>query len=330
MSKELDLESLRHGKELVKRGFARMQKGGVIMDVVNAKQAKIAEDAGAVAVMALERVPSDIRADGGVARMSNPNMIKEIIECTTIPVMAKCRIGHTAEAKVLEALGVDMIDESEVLTPADPYYHVVKDDFTVPFVCGATSLGEAVRRIWEGSAMIRTKGEAGTGNVVAAMRHARLLQAEIAAVQASTKLEKIATRMVDKFFVLDEEAKGNLGESAGYNAFGKSRKNIEGEVTEILGEIKKLGRLPVVTFTAGGIATPADAALMMQFGMDGIFVGSGIFKSEDPTTMAKAVVEATAHFDDAKLVGKVSEGLGDAMAGLEESKLDTKMAKRGH
>ncbi|MDC0526765.1 pyridoxal 5'-phosphate synthase lyase subunit PdxS [Euryarchaeota archaeon] len=330
MSKELDLESLRHGKELVKRGFARMQKGGVIMDVVNAKQAKIAEDAGAVAVMALERVPSDIRADGGVARMSNPNMIKEIIECTTIPVMAKCRIGHTAEAKVLEALGVDMIDESEVLTPADPYYHVVKDDFTVPFVCGATSLGEAVRRIWEGSAMIRTKGEAGTGNVVAAMRHARLLQAEITAVQASTKLEKIATRMVDKFFVLDEEAKGNLGESAGYNAFGKSRKNIEGEVTEILGEIKKLGRLPVVTFTAGGIATPADAALMMQFGMDGIFVGSGIFKSEDPTTMAKAVVEATAHFDDAKLVGKVSEGLGDAMAGLEESKLDTKMAKRGH
>ena len=330
MTKELDLESLRHGKDLVKRGFARMQKGGVIMDVVNAEQAKIAEDAGAVAVMALERVPSDIRADGGVARMSNPNMIKEIIECTSIPVMAKCRIGHTAEAKVLEALGVDMIDESEVLTPADPYYHVVKDDFAVPFVCGATSLGEAVRRIWEGSAMIRTKGEAGTGNVVAAMRHARLLQAEIAAVQASTKLEKIATRMVQKFFVLDEEAKGNLGEAAGYNAFGKSRKDIESEVTEILGEIKKLGRLPVVTFTAGGIATPADAALMMHFGMDGIFVGSGIFKSEDPTTMAKAVVEATAHFEDAKLVGRVSEGLGDAMAGLEESKLDTKMAKRGN
>jgi len=330
MTKELDLESLRHGKDLVKRGFARMQKGGVIMDVVNAEQAKIAEDAGAVAVMALERVPSDIRADGGVARMSNPTMIKEIIECTSIPVMAKCRIGHTAEAKVLEALGVDMIDESEVLTPADPYYHVVKDDFTVPFVCGATSLGEAVRRIWEGSAMIRTKGEAGTGNVVAAMRHARLLQAEIAAVQASTKLKKIATRMVQKFFVLDEEAKGNLGESAGYNAFGKSRKDIESEVTEILGEIKKLGRLPVVTFTAGGIATPADAALMMQFGMDGIFVGSGIFKSEDPTTMAKAVVEATAHFEDAKLVGDVSRNLGESMPGLEESSLETKMAKRGN
>ena len=330
MSLELDLESLMRGKELVKRGFARMQKGGVIMDVVNSKQAEIAEKAGAVAVMALERVPADIRADGGVARMSNPTMIKEIIGCTSIPVMAKCRIGHTAEAKVLEALGVDMIDESEVLTPADPYYHVVKEGFTVPFVCGATSLGEAVRRIWEGAAMIRTKGEAGTGNVVAAMRHARLLQAEIAAVQASSNLEPMATKIVAKFFVLDDEAKENLGESAEYSAFHKSRKEIEGEVLDILSEIKKLGRLPVVTFTAGGIATPADAALMMQFGMDGIFVGSGIFKSDDPNTMAKAVVEATAHFDNPQLVGKVSEGLADAMAGLEESKLDTKMASRGH
>ena len=330
MTFELDIESLRHGKELVKRGFARMQKGGVIMDVVNAKQAAIAENAGAVAVMALERVPSDIRADGGDARMSNPSMIKEIIDCTTIPVMAKCRIGHTAEAKVLEALGVDMIDESEVLTPADPYYHVVKEGFTVPFVCGATSLGEAVRRIWEGAAMIRTKGEAGTGNVVAAMRHARLLQAEIATVQVSNKLEYIASKIVDKFFVLDEETKQNLGESAGYNAFHKSRNEIESEILEILIEIKRLGRLPVVTFTAGGIATPADAALMMQFGMDGVFVGSGIFKSEDPDSMAKAVVKATAHFDDPKLVGKVSEGLADAMVGLEESKLETKMASRGH
>ncbi len=330
MSLELDLESLRHGKELVKRGFARMQKGGVIMDVVNSKQAKIAENAGAVAVMALERVPADIRADGGVARMSNPMMVKEIIDCTSIPVMAKCRIGHTAEAKILEALGVDMVDESEVLTPADPYYHVVKDGFTVPFVCGATSLGEAVRRIWEGAAMIRTKGEAGTGNVVAAMRHARLLQAEIAAVQVSNNLEPIASRMVDKFFVLDEEAKENLGESAGYNAFQKARTEIESEILEILVEIKKLGRLPVVTFTAGGIATPADAALMMQFGMDGIFVGSGIFKSDDPDTMAKAVVEATAHFDDPELVGNISKGLGNAMAGLEESQLETKMASRGH
>ena len=271
MSLDLDLESLRHGKELVKRGFARMQKGGVIMDVVNAEQAAIAENAGAVSVMALERVPADIRADGGVARMSDPHMIKEIIDFTTIPVMAKCRIGHSAEARVLEALGVDMIDESEVLTPADPYYHVVKDGFTVPFVCGATSLGEAVRRIWEGAAMIRTKGEAGTGNVVAAMRHARLLQAEIAAVKASDNLPHIATKIVQKFFFLDEEVKQNLGESAGYNAFGKDRGQIEAEVLEILKDVKRLGRLPVVTFTAGGIATPADAALMMQFGMDGIF-----------------------------------------------------------
>ena len=195
MSLELDIESLRHGKELVKRGFARMQKGGVIMDVVNAEQAKIAED-----------------ADGGVARMSNPNMISEIIDCTSIPIMAKCRIGHTAEARVLESLGVDMIDESEVLTPADPYYHVVKDGFSVPFVCGATSLGEAVRRIWEGAAMIRTKGEAGTGNVVAAMRHARLLQAEIEVVKKSNNLNAIASKIAEKFFVLDNEAEKNLGE----------------------------------------------------------------------------------------------------------------------
>jgi len=262
--------------------------------------------------------------------MSNPNMITEIVDCTSIPVMAKCRIGHTAEAKVLEALGVDMIDESEVLTPADPYYHVVKDGFTVPFVCGATSLGEAVRRIWEGAAMIRTKGEAGTGNVVAAMRHARLLQAEIEVVKKSKNLKKIAKIIVEKFFVLDEEAKANLGESTGFNPFGKDRKTIESEIVEILEDIKRLGRLPVVTFTAGGIATPADAALMMQFGMDGVFVGSGIFKSEDPSTMAKAIVEATAHFEDAKLVGDVSRNLGESMPGLEESSLETKMAKRGH
>ena len=330
MSRELDLESLRHGKELVKRGFARMQKGGVIMDVVNAEQAKIAEDAGAVAVMALERVPSDIRADGGVARMSNPNMISEIMNCTSIPIMAKCRIGHTAEARVLEALGVDMIDESEVLTPADPYYHVVKDGFTVPFVCGATSLGEAVRRIWEGAAMIRTKGEAGTGNIVAAMRHARLLQAEIEVVNKSKNLKTIATKIAEKFFVLNNETKNNLGESTDFNPFGKNKATIENEIVEILEDIKRLGRLPVVTFTAGGIATPADSALMMQFGMDGVFVGSGIFKSEDPATMAKAVVEATAHFNDAKLIGDVSRNIGESMPGLEESKLETKMAKRGH
>ena len=251
---ELDIESLKHGKELVKRGFARMQKGGVIMDVVNAEQADVAEKAGAVAVMALERVPSDIRADGGVARMSNPTMINEIIECTSIPIMAKCRIGHTAEARVLEALGVDMIDESEVLTPADPYYHVVKDDFKVPFVCGATSLGEAVRRIWEGAAMIRTKGEAGTGNVVAAMRHARLLQAEIEVVKKSENLGVIAAKIAEKFFVLDNEAEGNLGESTDFNPFGKDKATIESEIVGILEDIKRLGRLPVVTFTAGGLS----------------------------------------------------------------------------
>ena len=208
------------------------------MDVVNAEQADVAEKAGAVAVMALERVPSDIRADGGVARMSNPTMINEIIECTSIPIMAKCRIGHTAEARVLEALGVDMIDESEVLTPADPYYHVVKDDFKVPFVCGATSLGEAVRRIWEGAAMIRTKGEAGTGNVVAAMRHARLLQAEIEVVKKSENLGVIAAKIAEKFFVLDNEAEGNLGESTDFNPFGKDKATIESEIVEILEDIK--------------------------------------------------------------------------------------------
>ena len=331
MSMELDIESLKHGKELVKRGFARMQKGGVIMDVVNAEQADIAEKAGAVAVMALERVPSDIRADGGVARMSNPNMITEIVDCTSIPVMAKCRIGHTAEAKVLEALGVDMIDESEVLTPADPYYHVVKDDFTVPFVCGATSLGEAVRRIWEGAAMIRTKGEAGTGNVVAAMRHARLLQAEIEVVKRSENLNVIATKMADKFFVLDDEAEGNLGESTDFNPFGKDRATIESEIVEILEDIKRLGRLPVVTFTAGGIATPADASLMMQLGAETVFVGSGIFKSEDPAQRAHAIVQSVTHWADAKKVLSASYNLKDAMKGILMSDIpeDERFSERG-
>jgi len=330
MPLELDLHSLRHGPELVKRGFARMQKGGVIMDVTNAEQAAIAEDAGAVAVMALERVPADIRAEGGVARMSEPQKIREIIECTTIPVMAKCRIGHTAEARVLEALGVDMIDESEVLTPADPYFHVIKRNFTVPFVCGATSLGEGLRRVWEGSAMIRTKGEAGTGNIVAAMRHARLLDAEIAAVQQSDDRAAMATRVVDKYFELDREVVTNLGSSSGATPFEMPRSQIEAEVTELMDEVAKLGRLPVVTFTAGGIATPADAALMMQFGMDGLFVGSGIFKSDDPAERARAIVEATAHFDDPHVVARVSGDLGSAMDGLEEAALETKMASRGH
>ena len=287
MSLNLDIESLRHGKELVKRGFARMQKGGVIMDVVNAEQAAIAENAGAVSVMALERVPADIRADGGVARMSDPSMIKEIIDFTTIPVMAKCRIGHSAEARVLEALGVDMIDESEVLTPADPYYHVVKDGFTVPFVCGATSLGEAIRRIWEGAAMIRTKGEAGTGNIVEAVRHARTVMGEIRRIQNMSEDELMATARDLR---------------APY---------------ELVKEVKELGKLPVVNFAAGGVASPADAALMMQLGVDGVFVGSGIFKSERPDIMAQAIVKATTHYNDPHIIAEVSRGLGDAMPGLD-------------
>lgn len=330
MSNELDLESLRCGPDLIKRGFARMQKGGVVMDVVNSEQAVIAEKAGAVAVMALERVPSDIRADGGVARMSEPSMIEEIIKSVSIPVMAKCRIGHTAEARILESLEVDMIDESEVLTPADPYYHVIKKDFGVPFVCGATNLGEALRRIWEGAAMIRTKGEAGTGNIVAAMRHARLINAEIAAVRASEDYQSIAEKVIERYYDLDREVQENLGFSSKTTPFEKEYEEIVEEMAVLVQEVAELGRLPVVTFTAGGIATPADAALMMQFGMDGIFVGSGIFKSETPEKMAKAIVEATAHFDEAKIVSKVSNKLGGAMAGLEESSLETKMAGRGH
>jgi pyridoxal 5'-phosphate synthase pdxS subunit len=287
MPRELDLKKMRHGTELLKRGFASMQKGGVIMDVTNAEQAKIAEEAGAVAVMALERVPADIRSAGGVARMADPLKIIEIIDTVTIPVMAKVRIGHFAEAQILEELGVDMIDESEVLTPADPYYHVDKSDFTVPFVCGARNLGEALRRIWEGAAMIRTKGEAGTGNVVEAVRHQRLIMGQI------------------------RELKGKRNEELSTIA-----RKIEAPI-EIVKEVAELQRLPVVNFAAGGLATPADAALMMQLGSDGVFVGSGIFKSSDPEVRAKAIVNAVAHYDDPKELAEVSKGLGDAMPGLE-------------
>ena len=330
MSLNIDLESLRHGSELVERGFARMQKGGVIMDVTNAAQARIAEEAGAVAVMALERVPSDIRAQGGVARMSDPTIITEIIDTVSIPVMAKCRIGHFAEARVLESLGVDMVDESEVLTVADPYFHIAKSGFTVPFVCGATHLGEALRRIWEGAAMIRTKGEAGTGNVVAAMRHARILQAEIESVQVADDLKPIAERITDGFFQLERQVRVNLTTTSGLAPFEKEREEIATEMEALLREVAERGRLPVVTFTAGGLATPADAALMMQFGMDGVFVGSGIFKSDDPAQRARAIVEAVAHFQDPEVVGRVSKGLGGAMPGLDEDELDTRMAERGH
>lgn len=283
----------------LKKGLAQMLKGGVIMDVVNSEQAVIAQEAGAVSVMALERVPSDIRRDGGVARMSDPLMIREIMAAVTVPVMAKCRIGHFVEAQILQAIGVDYIDESEVLTPADEKYHVDKSKFDIPFVCGARNLGEALRRISEGAAMIRTKGEAGTGNVVEAVKHMRTMNEEIAMVAAMGKKERVAWAR---------------GERVGM---------------EIVEQVCELGRLPVVNFAAGGIATPADAALMMQLGCDGIFVGSGIFKSTDPAGRAKAIVEATMHYNDPVMVAKASEGLGEAMKGLEIETLEQKYAGRG-
>lgn len=287
----------------LKSGLAQMLKGGVIMDVVNVEHAKIAEAAGAVAVMALERVPADIRADGGVARMSDPAMIKSIQKAVTIPVMAKCRIGHFVEAQVLEALAVDFIDESEVLTPADEQYHINKFKFKVPFVCGARNLGEALRRINEGAAMIRTKGEAGSGNIVEAVRHIRAVNEGIREISKLLKQKKIkALKSLAKEFRVP---------------------------LELVLTTAKLGRLTVVNFAAGGIATPADAALCMQIGVDGVFVGSGIFKSNDPVKRAKAVVEATAHFQDAARIAKVSKGLGEAMKGQEIDKLEIKMAQRG-
>lgn len=289
------------GTETVKRGMAQMQKGGVIMDVVNAEQAKIAEASGAVAVMALERVPSDIRAAGGVARMADPRIVEEVMNAVTIPVMAKARIGHIVEARVLEAMGVDYIDESEVLTPADEEFHILKSEYTVPFVCGCRDLGEAARRIGEGASMLRTKGEPGTGNIVEAVRHMRKVQAQIRKV----------TLMGDD--ELMTEAK-NIG--APY---------------EILREIKKNGKLPVVNFAAGGIATPADAALMMELGSDGVFVGSGIFKSENPEKFANAIVQATTYYTDYDLIGRLSQELGSAMKGIDISKLsaEERMQERG-
>ena len=271
----------------VKSGLAQMLKGGVIMDVVTPEHAKIAEDAGACAVMALERVPSDIRADGGVARMSDPTMISGIIDAVTIPVMAKARIGHFAEAQVLQALGVDYIDESEVLTPADENNHIDKSDFNVPFVCGCRDLGEALRRIGEGAAMIRTKGEAGSGNIVEAVRHARKVMGEIRRIQNMDEAELMAVAR-------DLRAPYDL-----------------------VVEVHNLGALPVVNFAAGGISTPADASLMMQLGVDGVFVGSGIFKSSNPSRMANAIVKSTTHYQDAAMVAEVSRGLGDAMPGLD-------------
>jgi pyridoxal 5'-phosphate synthase pdxS subunit len=325
----IDLSTMRHGTELLKRGFAKMQEGGVIMDVVTPDQAQIAEDAGATAVMALERVPSDIRADGGVARMSHPDLINGIIETTSIPVMAKARIGHSEEARVLESLGVDMVDESEVLTPADPFYHIPKNDFTIPFVCGCTNLGEAVRRIFEGAAMIRTKGEAGTGNVVCAIQHARLVAEEIHWMQTCDEedFEFAIDQMVDGFRKM--EYLSELAIELQNTPFGTIEQCEEG-VREVIDEVRNLGRLPVVTFSAGGIATPSDAALLMQQEMDGIFVGSGIFKSEDPVTTAEAIVLATHHFNDPNKVAEASAMMAAPMPGLQIEDLDVRMEDRGH
>ena len=287
------------GTDLVKRGMADMLKGGVIMDVVTPEQAKIAEDAGAVAVMALERVPADIRRDGGVARMSDPALIEGIQAAVSIPVMAKARIGHFAEAQVLASLGVDYIDESEVLTPADEAHHIDKWPFTVPFVCGATNLGEALRRISEGAAMIRSKGEAGTGNIVEAVRHLRSILGDIRRITQADPAEQYGWA---------KDLAAPIG---------------------LVQEIAETGRLPVPLFCAGGIATPADASLVMQLGAEAVFVGSGIFKSEDPARRARAIVEATAHYADASLVAKVSTGLGSAMPGQELDALAVRLAERG-
>ena len=310
-----------------------MQKGGVIMDVTNADQARIAEKSGAVAVMALERVPADIRAHGGVARMADPAVIKQIMETVSIPVMAKVRIGHFAEAQALDALGVDMIDESEVLTPADPFYHVDKRLFTVPFVCGCRNLGEAVRRIWEGAAMIRTKGEAGTGNIVEAIRHQRMVQSMILALKTMEKTEllKIAEEY-SQSYVTSYKTLTNHDVKETTIVFGKSSYGtLVKEILEILKETKDLKRLPVVNFAAGGVATPADAAIMMQLGSDGVFVGSGIFKSKNPEKRAKAIVEAVAHYDEPGVIAEASKNLGDAMTGIEISAIpkDQMLQERG-
>jgi len=315
-----------------------MQKGGVVMDVTNAEQALIAEEAGAVAVMALERVPADIRAAGGVARMADPVKIQEIMDAVTVPVMAKCRIGHEAEARALESLGVDMIDESEVLTPADPFFHVNKRGFEVPFVCGARNLGEAVRRTWEGAAMIRTKGEAGTGDVVEAVRHIRLVTAAIAELKGleNDRLLAVGTKFAASYTKLLEEVRTAQGSDptvreADVVFAGATLDDITEGIYQVLLEIKKLQRLPIVNFAAGGVATPADAALMMLMGCDGVFVGSGIFKAENPETRGRAIVDAVAHFDDPSTVAEVSKGIGLAMKGLDAKALpiEARLQDRG-
>ena len=315
----LDSSKFKYGTYKLKTGFAKMQKNGVVMDVTNPEQALIAEESGAVAVMALERVPADIRAQGSVARMADPIIIEKIMDAVSIPIMAKVRIGHFVEAQVLESLGVDMIDESEVVTPADPFYHINKNKFNIPFVCGCRNLGEAVRRIWEGAAMIRTKGEAGTGNIIEAIRHQRMLNNMIRFLKIMDENEiydlarKYSDSYLDAIKILTGEKINDetlLFDEYNYRIVLK-------EISKILNEIKQIQRLPVVNFAAGGIATPSDAAIMMQLGSDGVFVGSGIFKSENPEKRARAIVQAVTHYDKPEIIADISKNIGDAMVGIE-------------
>ncbi len=333
----LNIQDLRFGEELLKTGFAKMTKGGVIMDVTNAEQARIAETAGAVAVMALEKVPADIRAEGGVARMADPAKIREIIDAVSIPVMAKVRIGHITEALALEALGADMLDESEVLTPSDPFFHLNKKQLKIPTVCGARNISEAIRRIFEGAAMVRTKGEAGTGNVVEAVRHIRMVNEGVSLIKGmnNNDMIKVAETAADSYLRLRKDVMPNLflketkidTEDIFY---GMSMKQIQEEILGVVKDIKKLGRLPVVNFAAGGVATPADGALMMKLGVDGVFVGSGIFKSPDPIRMARAIVEAVENYDDYRMISNVSTGLS-SMEGKDINDIpkEQRLAERG-
>jgi len=317
--KTLKFTDLKFGTDKLKKGFAKMQKGGVIMDVTNAKQARIAEDSGAIAVMALERVPADIRKDGGVARMADPLKIQEILDTVSIPVMAKVRIGHFVEAQALEALGVDLVDESEVLTPADPFYHIDKHKFTIPFVCGCRNLGEACRRIWEGAAMIRTKGEAGTGNIIEAIRHQRMVTSMIKMLKKmnNNELVKLAEKYTQSYADASKTLTGRkiVSDTIVFEEYKYDF--IKSGILKVIKETKKIQRLPVVNFAAGGIATPADAAIMMQLGSDGVFVGSGIFKSDNPSKRAKAIVEAVENYKNPEIIVEVSKNLGEAMQGLE-------------
>ena len=331
--KNVEMKDLRFGTTLLKKGFAKMQKGGVVMDVTTVKQAEIAEDNGAVAVMALERVPADIRKDGGVARMADPEIIQHIMDAVSIPVMAKARIGHIVEAQVLESIGVDMVDESEVLTPADPFYHINKHNFTIPFVCGCRNLGEALRRIWEGAAMMRTKGEAGTGNIIEAVRHQHMVNQMINQLQTmnETKIYNLAETYM-KSYVDSYTATTNEKPTEDTILFGNITYTvIKKEMIDLIKEVKKMKRLPVVNFAAGGIATPADASIMMQMRSDGVFVGSGIFKSDNPEIRAKAIVESVAHFDDASVIAEVSKNLGEAMVGIniDEIPAEQRLQERG-